>query len=246
MSAGLSNDEIEDKYFLQGHVEILSILNELAHRREPVSVYFNNGQQFILTILLSARDEGLVFDMGGDEKANRLLANANSCTFLTFPDGIKVQFTGIHPQRFLWGNEEAFWVEIPQHVIRLQRRESYRITLPLSHPISVQLFKHNQETSIKCSIHNLSVGGFCILMNDLSVTNQFKVNELIESAQIELSNQNQLQCPVIVRYISKNNHLLSEKIQIGFSFVQLSHAMDVAIQRTITQIEYERHKLLIK
>jgi uncharacterized protein YecE (DUF72 family) len=44
MSAGLSNDEIEDKYFLQAHVEFLSKLNELAHRREPIYVYFNNGQ----------------------------------------------------------------------------------------------------------------------------------------------------------------------------------------------------------
>jgi c-di-GMP-binding flagellar brake protein YcgR len=77
----------------------------------------DNGQEFIITILLSARDDGLVFDMGGDEKANRLLASAKNCTFLTYSDGIKVQFSCTKPQRFLWGNEEAFWVEIPTYVI---------------------------------------------------------------------------------------------------------------------------------
>lgn len=243
MSVGLSNDEIEDKYFLQGRVEILSILNELAHRREPVSVYFNNGQQFILSILLSARDDGLVFDMGGDEKENRALSNANNCTFLTYPDGIKVQFSGTNPQRFLWGNEEAFWVDIPTHVIRLQRRESYRITLPLSHPISAQLIQHDSKKLASWSIYNLSVGGFCVLVNSAP---SLKVNDIIQCAQIQLSNNHLLECPVIVRHISKKIHLSSEKIQIGFSFVELPHAMDVAIQRTIIQVEYERHKLMAK
>lgn len=243
MSAGLSNDEIEDKYFLQGHVEILSILNELAHRREPVSVYFNNGQQSILTILLSARDDGLVFDMGGVEKTNRLLTNANNCTFLTFPDGIKVQFSGLNPRRFQWGNEDAFWVEIPKYVIRLQRRESYRIDLPISHPLSAQLSQFDQTSIANWPIYNLSVGGFCVIVNDAG---RLKVNDYIECAQIQLNNTNQLQCPVVVRHISKKIHHHSEKIQIGFSFFQLPHVMDIAIQRTIIHIEYERHKLLAK
>jgi len=70
MSASLSNEQIEDKFFLLGQREILGILNDLAHRREPVTVYFNEGREFIVTLILSARDDGLVFDIGGDARAN--------------------------------------------------------------------------------------------------------------------------------------------------------------------------------
>lgn len=241
MSAGLSNDEIEDKYFLQGHVEILSILNELAHRREPVSVYFNNGQQFILTILLSARDDGLVFDMGGDEKANALLAKAKSCTFLTYPDGIRVQFSGINPERFMWGDEAAFWVEIPKHVIRLQRRDSYRITLPISHPLSAQFFNHDHVLLHTWEVNNLSAGGFNVITDRHA---KFKVGDRISEVHIQLDSKSFIKCATIVRHITPKDFSGSEKIIIGMSFVDLSHAMDIAIQRAITHIEYERHKLL--
>lgn len=241
MSVGLSNDEIEDKYFLQGHVEILSILNELAHKREPVSVYFNHGEQFILTILLSARDDGLVFDMGGDEKANKLLAKAKNCTFVTYPDGIRVQFSGITPERFDWGGADAFWVELPKHVVRLQRRESYRIELPISYPLSVQLFKHEHELLHSWNLHDISIGGFSVSTSALP---SIRVGEKISEIYIKLDHKSFVQCPAIVRHITTNNAREKDQFIVGFSFVDLPHVMDVGIQRIITHIEYERHKLL--
>lgn len=243
MSASLSNDEIEDKYFLLSQVEILSILNELAHRREGITLYFDGGQHFILTAILSARPEGLVFDLGGDPKSNRLLEKAKQCVFIATPDGIRVQFTGQNPQRFLWGDDEAFWVPLPDRVIRLQRRESYRIVVPGSAKIRVKLSDTEGKLIADWPVHDLSVSGFGIIVDRPPA---FNVGDTICQVWISLPNNMNLHCPAIVRHISFLGQARSGKYQVGFSLVNLPHNMDVAIQKTILNIEYERHRLLGK
>ena len=243
MTASLSNEQIEDKYFLLSRVEILSVLNELAHRREPVSVYFNGGQHFILTVLLSARPDGLVFDLGGDEKANLLLARTPQCVFMAFPDGIKVQFTGLNPERFMRGEQEAFWVPIPERVVRLQRRDSFRIQLPIAKPIQAKLINEAIEILGAWAIHDLSVAGFSVIMLGEPT---LKVGDTLPQANLNIASKSPLSCPVVVRHITQIERTKLGKFQVGFSFIELPHAMDIAIQKTILNIEYERHKLLGK
>lgn len=243
MSASLSNEQIEDRYFLLGQVEILSTLNDLAHRREAVSVYFNGGQHFILSLILSARPDGLVFDLGGDPKSNALLEKAKTCVFMAFPDGIRVQFSGINPQRFTWGDQDAFWVPIPTRIIRLQRRESYRNLLPIANPFRAKLSDQDGDLIANWPMHDLSVGGFGVIIDGEP---KFKVGDTIPRVWITLSPKTNLQCPIVVRHITQIEKHKGLRYQIGFSFVDLPRAMDIAVQRTIINIEYERHRLLGK
>ena len=243
MSASLSNEQIEERYFLLGQAEIISTLNELAHRREPVSVYFNGGQNFILSLILSARPDGLVFDLGGDPKSNTLLEKAPQCVFMAFPDGIRVQFTGLEPQRFTWGDEDAFWVPIPTKIIRLQRRESFRNLLPIANPYRAKLSDIEGDLIGNWAMHDLSVGGFGIAIDGEP---KFKVGDTISQVWITLSPKSNLHCPVIVRHITQIDKSKGTRYQIGFSFVDLPRTMDIALQRTIIQIEYERRRLLGK
>lgn len=243
MSAGLSDDEIEDKYFLLSQIEILSILNDLAHKHEGVTIYFNGGQHFILTVLLSARPDGLVFDLGGDPKSNRLLEKATQCTFITAPDGIRVQFTGYNPQRFMWGDEEAFWVPLPDRIVRLQRRDSYRILVPGAYKVFAQLFDIEAKLMANWGVHDISVGGFGVVIDHPP---GLSVGDVIPQVWISLPKQINLHCTVMVRHVSFLGQARSGKYQVGFSFSNLPHNMEIQIQKTILHIEYERHRLLGK
>ena len=243
MSASLSDQEIEDKYFLLGKMEILNLLNDLANRREPVSVYFNGGHDFILSILLSAKSDGLVFDMGGDSKANARFENSDQCVFMAAPDGIRVQFTAIEPKRFWWGDEEAFWVPLPERIVRMQRRDSYRNELPVVNTIRVQL---SDEANVKLGdwpLHDLSVGG---LGASVGGEPHFNVGDRIEHVVIWISDKKRLDCAGIVRHISPIDRKAKGRYRVGIEFINLPHVMEVTIQRYIIKIEYERHKLSAK
>jgi c-di-GMP-binding flagellar brake protein YcgR len=243
MTTSLSNDQIEDKYFLLGKMEILNILNDLAHRREPVTVYFNGGKDFILTILLAARPDALVFDLGGDARSNQALSRAPSCTMIAMPDGIRVQFTGQNPERFMWGEQEAFWVPLPERVVRLQRRDTYRNQLPISNPIKVKLFNEQETPLAEWNLHDLSVGGFGAMVDGHPMVN---VGDTIAHARIKVDAKNTIDCACVVRHISLIDKSKNGRYKVGFSFEKLPHSMEVAVSRLIINIEYERHRLLKK
>ncbi len=92
-------------------------------------------------------------------------------------------------------------------------------------------------------MHDLSVGGFGIVIDGEP---KFKVGDTINQVWVTLSPKSNLHCPVIVRHITQIDQSRAMRHQIGFSFVDLPRAMDVALQRTIIHIEYERRRLLGK
>lgn len=243
MSASLSNEEIEDRYFLLGRMEILNVLNDLIHRRESVSVYFNGGKDFILTLLLEARADALIFDLGGDERSNRLLEKSAACVFIATPDGIRVQFSGLEPKRFAWGDSDAFWVPLPERLVRLQRRECYRNVLPVINGLKVKLTNSDDVSLGDWSLHDLSVGGFGATVIGAP---RLKIDDTVAHVMIALSDKTKLQCSGVVRHISLIDRNGAGRYRIGVEFVDLPHVMEVAIQRYIIKIEYQRRKLLMK
>lgn len=239
----LSDDEIEDRYFLLGQMEILSVLNDLIHRRAPTTIYFNGGRDFFITTLLEARPEALIFDYGGDEKANQNLPYSANCVFVSHLDGIRVQFSGGPPRSFSWGGSNAFWIPLPERVVRVQRRESYRVQLPIAHPLMVALYGHDQKLLGEWPTHDLSVGG---LGFNVTGTPNFKpLNHLPRLVfQLPVQKRQAIDCPAVVRHVTQ----LSEqhgrtRWRVGVSFSRLPLATAVMIQRYIIWVEHERRNL---
>jgi c-di-GMP-binding flagellar brake protein YcgR len=241
MSASLSDEEIEERFFLLGRMEILNVLNDLIQRREPVTVYFNNGQDFFLSTLLEARPEALIFDLGGNEKINLRLQNSPACTFVTQPDGIRVQFSGAQVNRFSWGGSDAFWVPLPEHLVRMQRRESYRILLPVANALKVKLFSQNRQSLGEWPIHDLSVGGLGATVNANLI---FEPNQIIGQLEFTLPNQRSPECAGTVRHVTRaSDQRFEHRNRIGIAFSELPRQMEVSVQRYVIMVEHERRKL---
>jgi c-di-GMP-binding flagellar brake protein YcgR len=199
MSVSLSDEEIEDRYFLRGRMEILNVLNDVIYRRESVMVNFNGGKDFFLTRLLEARHDALIFDLSGDVKANQRLPESPGCIFVVHLNGIHIQFSGSQARRFSWGGSDAFWVPLPERIIRRQRRESYRILLPVTKPLMVKLFSDDGILLDECPLHDLSVGGIGVTINEgLSL----EPGQTIARVNLTLSKQRAINCAAEVRHVS--------------------------------------------
>lgn len=241
MLPSLSDDEIEDRYLLRGRMEILSVLNDLIHYREPVTVYFNGGRDFFQTTLLEARANALVFDLSGDPDANRRLPASSTCVFVAHLDGIRVQFLGAQPGRFSWGGSDAFWVPLPERVVRVQRRESYRILLPVAKPLMARLLADDESAIGEWPAHDLSVSGL-----GLAAVGQPPVEQgqLIARLTMTLPWPVTIDCAAQVRHVTQiAERPEGKRYRIGLSFIELAPAAAVAIQRFITRIEHQRRGL---
>jgi flagellar brake protein len=241
MSASLSDEEIEDRYFLLGRMEILSVLNELIYRREQVTVSFNGGRESFLTSLLEARHDALIFDLSGDARANVLVEKSPSCLFVARLNGILVQFRTEQVNRFSWGGSDAFWVPLPERVVRRQRRESYRILLPVAKPLMAKLYLEDGIVFGEWPAHDLSVGGLGLSMvGDPALEQGQKIDRL----NLLLPKQRAIVCSAAVRHVTfLSDHQNIPRYRVGLAFSELSPAMGVAIQRYITEVEHERRSL---
>jgi len=242
MSILLSDDEIEDRYFLRGRMEILNVLNDVIYRRESVTVNFNAGKDFFLTRLLEARHDALIFDLSGDVKANQRLPESPGCIFVAHLNGIHIQFSGSQAQRFSWGGSDAFWVPLPERIIRRQRRESYRILLPVTKPVMVKLFSDEGIVLDECPLHDLSVGGIGVTINEGLY---LELGQSIARVNLTLPKQRAINCSAEVRHVTQLTARHSGmRHRVGLRFTDLAPAMGVAIQRYITRVEHERRGLI--
>lgn len=241
MTVLLSDEEIEDRYFLLGRMEILSVLNDVIYRREPVTVNFNSGRDSFLTTLLEARHDALIFDLSGDVKANQRLPESASCVFVLHLNGIHIQFSGRQAHRFSWGGSDAFWVPLPERIVRRQRRESYRILLPVARPLMVKLFSDEGLIQGDYPLHDLSVGGIGITVKQRL---RLELGQTIARVNLALPKQRAINCAAVVCHVTHiGDRQSGAHYRVGLSFADLSPAMGVAIQRYITRIEHERRGL---
>lgn len=241
-TATLSDEEIDDRYVLFGRMEILSTLNELVHGREPVTVHFDGGRNFFLTTLLEVRPEALIFDLGGNEANNKKLLRSESCIFVAAPGGVRVQFSTGAANRFSWGGMDALWVPLPQRITRMQRRECYRLTMPISRPVQVYLRSDAAGRLSSWPLHDLGVFGCGVIVDE---TFAGDVDAPLERVSITIPDRIDVACSGHIRHLTpEGGERRKGRRRLGIRFVDLSRGMEVQLQRYIVFMEHERRKLL--
>lgn len=99
---------------------------------------FGDGSQdFLATTLLDVNPEfeELVFDCGSDPVANGRLQRAESLEFVTALEQIRIQFSTHAAEPTIHERLPALRVRLPESIVRLQRREYFRVVTPVVKPL---------------------------------------------------------------------------------------------------------------
>ena len=241
MNDGMKSDEIDDRFSVQGRMEILNVLNDLIHRGEPVTVNFNEGTGKLFTRLLEVRKNTLIFALSTDLDANLALLDAASSAFLARPDGICLRFAGGRVRRISWG-DGAFSMTLPERLVRLQRQESFRILIPDA--LTVRLFADDNVSLGEWPLHDLSVGGLGVTVNGPS---RMQLGRSLARVSLLLPGHGEIACAVMLRHATDlaadpAKDTIDSPHRIGVAFSNLPAQMGAAIQRYIIEQEYQRRK----
>lgn len=243
MNPLLNDKQFDDRFLLSGRMEILSVLNDLIRSRAAVTVHLNRGRDVLLTNLLDARGQTLVFDVGSDEEINRKLESSPECLCVASHNGIRVRFTVVSPKRFLWDDLAAYQAPIPATLLRLQRRETHRMLLSVTKPVLIAIEKlvaahtDTPDKPQQFPMHDLSVegAGFTVQSEML-----FRVGDALSIA-FPLSKATNMRCHALVRHVTHVGESNSKKnYRVGIAFQQLPGKFQVAVQRYLTEIALQR------
>ncbi|HEY0490371.1 MAG TPA: flagellar brake protein [Telluria sp.] len=235
-------------YRVESRKEIIALLRSIGDKHQLVSMLIKGQSEVCVTSVLAVdADTGTVYlDCSINSDQNRRIAAAERISFETSLDKIRILFVAEHGvQTTSFEGNTAFKMTLPESMIRLQRREYYRMPTPVSNPVRAVIpmpFELGGGSNI-FPLADISCGGIAILDNKLVLGNN--IGNTYEGCKIELPEVGTVTTTLRVRN-SLDLTLLNSKTnrRLGCEFIDISRGNLANVQRYITKLERERNARL--
>lgn len=240
--ANTYTDEDIERCTLREQREILFQLRSLIRQNERVSVSFDEGRRSFLTVLIDVSEDRdfLYFDIGGSDETNRAYLKAERSLFACTVDGIRIQFSVKQARKTKIGGDEAFAVPLPSNLLRLQRREAFRLQLPSTKPYLCRTCRGTAR-EMALPLYDISIGGIGIQVADPL---PFESMDRLENCWIDLHDSGMLTVTLEVRYVMATESRTGKTLyHMGCKFINLPPHDETLIQRFMARIETERRAL---
>ena len=230
------------QYLLYGKGEMLPVLRGLVEQVSQVTMLFNEDRDMVLTSLASCDEDGIAMDFGASEELNRLALKAEKLFCITQLGKVKIQFILRGVTEVEADGRPAFFAALPDSILRLQRREHYRLPLSITQPLKCRIRLANAEGSsvlVDANVVDISGGGIGLagLPPDLVLEPDMKISGCV----IELPEFGSITTSLLLhRVIETTRRSGIRARRAGCEFVGLTGAMEKLIQRFIMKVERER------
>jgi c-di-GMP-binding flagellar brake protein YcgR len=232
-------DEDLSRYTVRDGVEIERILRKMLADQTIVTIHAENGKDFLLTALVGINPgTGFIyFDAGSDERLNTALLASAKATVTATLNQVRVQFPAEGFERAKYNGVIVLKTRMPAALLRLQRREYYRLATPLTDP--VKCWFNLPSGTLKVVVTDISVGGVGVLYPPGGV--QLEAGATYDGCRLALPGAPEVILGLKVCSTYKEtmkNGLIS--LRAGCQFVKLPPPAETAIQRYILKVERER------
>lgn len=231
------------QYLLHSPQEIAQVLRGVMKSTELVTAYFDHGAQFFITSVVAVHPGGdaLFLDYGIDAETNRRALEASRLVFVTSQERVKVQFSTGPLQEVEINGRPAFRTHLPTTLLKLQRREYYRLVTPIRSPLVCVV--PAPEGRIQAMVTDISVGG--VGLTGLPPGAALDVGNRYAGCRIDLPDAGTILTAVEVRSL-QDVALRSGAVvkRAGCRFVDISASQQAMIQRYIIRIDRERLALV--
>lgn len=239
------DDQDLSRYQVRSRREIVNLLRTVSARKQLVRMQANHGADSVVTSILDVDDASgiVVIDCAPSALTNQRVLESDDIAFETVLENIRILFFAAHVESCVHEDRPAFYIAIPDNVIRLQRREFYRVSTPVSNPvrcaISIPQSESGPADTVVVPLHNISGGGIGVMDEKKQIPDA--IGTTFEKCRLDLPGG---AVEVTLRLMNTHDVTLSNgkgTRRLGFMFVDLPNATVAAIQRYITKLEREQN-----
>jgi flagellar brake protein len=228
------------RYVLEGQTDIVFYLRAIKDRKANVSVYAGRARDSFPSAVLEIDDgrNTMLMDLPGDEAQMAQAGKASPLVFLTSLERVKVQFMVAGGTITTHDGRPALACALPTRMLRLQRRDYYRLILPPHPPLRCLIPDPDKDgRMIEADIVDISGGGLAVVAppDGLSLS----VDSVIDQCQITLPELGTITATLQVRNMFRVTERSGPQLRAGCQFVGLPGAADALIQRYILRMERE-------
>jgi flagellar brake protein len=230
----------ESRFRVDADVEIAYILRGLMKAGALVTLYFNRGREFVVSAVLGVEPERgfVVLDSGANAELNDRLLRGGEISMVSSQDGVRVQFVGSKVEGISFDGRLAFRIPFPDSVVKLQRREYYRLLTPLLNPLKCEV-PAAEGQRVEMPIADISLGGVCLVGECAGAV--LEPETMLEDCRIPLPEAGVIRTNMCVRnsYVVVLKNGASSR-RTGCEFIKLGAQQEAMLQRYIIRLERER------
>jgi c-di-GMP-binding flagellar brake protein YcgR len=229
-------------YLLRSRAEILPVLRALRDHHALVTLHIEGADRSLLTAILGVDENGMALDSAREPAVNaealaspRLIAAASQ-------DKVKVQFPVGPLKQGLFQGREAFAAPLPDRLLRLQRREYYRLTTPSARPLRCRIplpTTSGPHRHADANIIDIGGGGLALMAPPEGIA--FEAGMEFQHCRVDLPDVGIVVANLLVRStfaMATQGGLVVKRA--GCQFIELPGPMLTLIQRYIIRTERER------
>jgi len=236
-------DSIEnmEHYMLYGRGEILQKLRQLGKKHSLISLHFNENTMLSTVVDVLTDRNLLVLDYGGNEEMNQKLLKHNRAIVKTDYDGIQAQFTIKDIRKARLQGKSSFACPLPEDVLWVQRREYYRVRIPLSEVVTCELI-HGDNNRTEYPVLDISTGGIALF--DKNDELELEPGNTFHNCKLTLGDHSTAFINLEIRnHILKNPNDPDEGTRCGCAFLNLSGDFEVNVQKFINLVDLQQKRV---
>lgn len=214
------------------------MLHSIAQKKSRAMLYFNHGKQFIMTRLLAVDHEGMWLDIGPSEADNQQILHTHELVLVSLHNHAKVQLSSPQIYMAAYAGQPAFYMQLPERMLRLQRRDYFRLPVPASAALKC-VIPAPPETTDKphdVTIMDISVGGVALVCKEYSI--ELEEGKTYPDCRINLPGIGTVVATIQVKNlfeVTAKNGVVTK--HAGCEFMQLNGQMSMLLQRYIAQMQ---------
>jgi c-di-GMP-binding flagellar brake protein YcgR len=242
----ITDTELENwhDYVVVSRREIVALLRQIGEKSQLVRLMIKGDLDVCVTSLLHVDPDTntIILDRSVSREQNERIVSAGTVRCETSLDKIRILLALENLREVTFEGGNALRADIPASLIRLQRREFYRMQAPVTHPVLavIPLPLELGGGTTTFPLADISCGGVALLDNQhqLGAT----IGETFINCRIDLPEIGPVICSLQVRN-TVDMTLLNNKTsrRLGCRFADISRANMAAVQRYITKLERERN-----
>ena len=238
-----SQEEIDENFRIHSEIDIVFILRGIMQTNSLITLYPDYENDFILTsiVAIDADNKEMIVDYGTNERNCQKALQSKALIFVTTQNRVKIEFACDQIKKIQYKGENAFAVNIPQSLLRIQRRNHFRISTPIVKPLKCVIPITGKDTTSKAEVAllDISCGGIAVI--DQHPIINFDPGIIYSNCQIALPEIGTINATIQV----KNTYEITLRngqncMRAGCQFIDLAASMEAMIQRYIIKQEQIR------
>jgi c-di-GMP-binding flagellar brake protein YcgR len=241
------HDELLARCTLHSRSDILFQLRAIQKRKMMVNLDILGSRQIVVTSVLGVNETNntVILDSARGDALNHELLSGKGAEFIAQLDGVSITFTTGPVTLCTYDKLPALRISIPKSMIRLQRREHFRVPMPIANPVKCIVPAGTAEDPEPISTHivDISCGGVALAESSGRIGTE--PGRILRDCRLLLPEADAVITSLEVRntaQIRLQNG--SFQTRLGCQFVDLPNDMAARLQRFVMDIERARRNSL--